>query len=186
VTAKERQPARIDRQTGDGLDFDALYREHAQRAFRACLRFAAGDVDWAKDRAQEALIKLARHPEVWDDPGLGGWVYRVAVNECLMQLRRERSFGALLGRVKSAVLGGGQADLERGVRARRDVSALELAVAVLPLKERALFTLVYFDGKSQGEAAELVGVSPGQASKLMRRALATLREAAWELAEELE
>lgn len=182
---KPRASGRIETSDGDGPDYDTLYRAHAQRLFRICMRFATGDVDWAKDRAQDTLIRLARHPEVWDDPGLAGWLYRVAVNECLMQLRRERSFGGALRRFGAALLGGSR-DLERGVRAARDVGELERAVADLPVNERAIFTLVYLDGKPQGEAAEMLGVSPGQASKLMKKALAKLREAAWEFSEELE
>ncbi len=42
-------------------------------------------------------------------------------------------------------------------------------------------TLIHLDGKSQGEAARILEISEGQASKLHKQALSTLQLADWEI-----
>jgi len=63
---------------------------------------------------------------------------------------------------------------------RRDVIALDRALGRLPAQQRVLLGLMYFEGESLTAAAALIGTSKGQASKLHKRALATLAESDWE------
>ena len=158
-----------------------VYREHRERVFRTCLRFAAGDRAWAMDRMQDAFVMLARDLDkvtARDDPG--GWLYRAAINVCLMSLRR----GRLWSRIENVLRGvntvhGAQPD--RAFRAKRDLTQLERALAKLPPKQRAVFVLVDVEGHSQKEAAELMQLSKGQLSKLHSRALAALQSYQWDV-----
>jgi RNA polymerase sigma-70 factor (ECF subfamily) len=164
-----------------GQQFDALYRKHHDAVFRACLRFAAGDRDWAMDRTHDVFVILARRMgKLTDTDDLGGWLYRVAFNTCLMDLRRARGWR----KVKDQLLGwvGPAASTpERNAQAKRDVSKLELAVRELPVKQRVLITLVHLDGKTQSEAARLLSLSEGQVSKLYKKALSNLQACDWEI-----
>jgi RNA polymerase sigma-70 factor (ECF subfamily) len=132
------------------------------------------------DRTHDAFVTLAEKLDGLDtSEELGGWLYRVAVNTCLMDLRRQKSwrtlFGALSGRPEPVD------DMERRVRARRDASRFEAVLAELPAEQRSVMVLVYLDGASQTEAAELLGFSKGYVSKLHSRALASLRRRDWEI-----
>lgn len=54
--------------------------------------------------------------------------------------------------------------------------AVEKLLATLPPRERTILTLRFFEEKSQAEIAEVVGTSQVHVSRLIRAALATLRE----------
>ncbi len=166
---------------GREAQLDALFRRHLDDVLRTCLRFAAGDRQWALDRTQDVFVRLAEElPSLRDVDDLGGWLYRVATNACLMALRRERGWRRVADRLMQA-LPGRAPSAERQARAERDVSAVEADIAALPARERAVMSLVYFDGKSQSEVAAVLGMSKGQISKLHSRALAKLKARDWEV-----
>ena len=152
----------MNQMTVRGQTFDELYRKHHDAVFRACLRFAAGDRDWAMDRTHDVFVILARElGGLHDHDDLGGWLYRVAANTCLMDLRRAKGWR----KVRDQLFGWMSAEPPRPDRiaqARRDASALEAAIEKLPLKQRGVMTLIHLDGKSQVEAARALGVSEGQ------------------------
>jgi RNA polymerase sigma-70 factor (ECF subfamily) len=162
---------------------EAAYRQHADFVFAVCLRFAAGDRDWALDRAHNVFLQLNDNLTTLRlDQDLRPWLRKVAVNECLMDLRRRDRRKRLLG------LFGGGGELaavhpEQELRLSRDVIALDRALGRLPAKQRVLLGLMYFDGESLTDAAELIGVSKGQASKLHKSALEQLARLEWESAE---
>ena len=170
---------------GDGLPvLEAAYREHSDYVFGVCLKFAGGDRDWALDRTHDVFIRLHDNLRSLEtDSDLRPWLRRVAVNECLMDLRKRdrrtrllRLFGRGLEPQQAAAPPGS----ERQVALRRDRAHLDVAVAALPAQQRVLLGLMYFEGETLTEAARLIGVSKGQASKLHRRALEALVTREWE------
>jgi RNA polymerase sigma-70 factor (ECF subfamily) len=159
---------------------EAAYRRYCDYVFRVCMKFAGGDRDWALDRVQDVFLKLNDSLGRLDMQGeLAPWLRQVAVNECLMDLRRRERRRRLL---ELFGLPGGDlpAPPDHQVGTQRDVRALDVALGRLPAKQRVLLALMYFDGASLTEAAALVGVSKGQASKLHKNALVTLGKQEWE------
>ncbi len=70
---------------------------------------------------------------------------------------------------------------ERTIQARRDLGMFEEALQLLPEQTRALVVMVYVDGLSQNEAAQMLSISKGYASKLLKRGLEELRKHEWEI-----
>lgn len=153
--------------------FATLYQRHHQEIFRLCWKFAAGDRAWALDRTHDVFVRLAERLPSLAPGEAGGWLYRVAVNLCFTHLKRgqlwRRMTAFLPGRDETA------APPDAQVQARQDLAALTRALDALPAKERSLVVLVVLEGKSQTEAAELLGLSKGYVSKLYERALELLR-----------
>lgn len=159
---------------------EATYRKYSDYVFTVCLKFASGDRDWAIDRAHDVFMRLHDNLDQLElEADLRPWLRKVAVNECLMDLRRRdrrRRLLRLFGREREA-----QAPSpEWEASLKRDVCALDLAVGQLPSKQRVLLGLMYFEGESLTDAAKLIGVSKGQASKLHKRALDLLSRGEWE------
>ena len=162
---------------------EAAYRDHGDYVFGVCLKLASGDRSWALDRAHDVFIRLHENLKTLDlDDDLRPWLRKVAVNECLMDLRRRDRRRRLLG-----LFGRSPADTDvsperpdRSAALHRDLIALDHALGRLPAKQRVLLSLMYFEGESLTDAATLIGVSKGQASKLHKRALAALAEGDWE------
>jgi len=164
---------------------EAAYRNHSQYVFSVCLKFAGGDRAWALDRAHDVFMRLSDNLTTLRlDEDLRPWLRKVAVNECLLDLRRGerrrrllRLFG--LAPETSAIA---EPRPERAFAVAQDVVALDRALCDLPAKERMLLGLMYFEGESLTDAAQLIGVSKGQASKLHKRALEALAKREWESA----
>ena len=75
-------------QAGDTKALDALLRRHHDRVYALCRRLAGNDSD-ALDATQEALIAVVKGIDRFDGRArFGTWVYRVATNACLDELRR--------------------------------------------------------------------------------------------------
>lgn len=159
---------------------ETAYRTHADYVLRVCLRFAGGDRAWALDRAQDVFVRLHENLEKLDlEEDLRPWLRQVAVNECLLDLRRRERRSRILrwfGREPEA----SAPSPEHEVVTRRDTIALDVALGRLPPRERVLLGLLYFDGESLTDAAKFIGVSKGHASKLHKRALDLLGAREWE------
>jgi RNA polymerase sigma-70 factor (ECF subfamily) len=75
---------------GDRAAMESLLRSHADRVFAVCRRITGSDAD-AADAAQEAMIAVVRNLGRFDGrSSFGTWVYRIATNASLDELRRRR------------------------------------------------------------------------------------------------
>ena len=98
-------PAPIDDRAlvtaAQGADRDALeqlLRRHHDRIRAVCRRITGNDAD-AADATQEALILIVRNLGSFDGrSSFGTWVYRIATNASLDELRRRRRRPILAGR----------------------------------------------------------------------------------------
>ncbi len=77
-------------QRGDGAAMDQLLRRHYDRAHAVCRRIAGSTRD-ADDAAQEAMIRVVRNIDKFDGrSAFGTWVYRIATNTALDELRKRK------------------------------------------------------------------------------------------------
>ena len=77
-------------QRGDGAAMDQLLRRHYDRAHAVCRRIAGTSRD-ADDAAQEAMIRVVRNIDKFDGrSAFGTWVYRIATNTALDELRKRK------------------------------------------------------------------------------------------------
>jgi RNA polymerase sigma-70 factor (ECF subfamily) len=126
-----------------------LYRWHGAAVFARCRRLLRDDAA-AEDAAQEVFCRVQRHlarvPEAADALP---WLFRVASNYCLNQLRdrrRRRQVPLFEDPVAPT------SDLAEQAHARR-------LIARVPEKLRAVAWLHHVEGHDQQEVATLVGVS---------------------------
>ena len=77
-------------QGGDRGALDQLLRRHYDRVHAVCRRITGHDAD-AADAAQEAMIAVVRNLDRFDGrSSFGTWVYRIATNASLDELRRRK------------------------------------------------------------------------------------------------
>ncbi len=77
-------------QSGDRAAMDQLLRNHYDRVYAVCRRITGHDAD-AADAAQEALIAIVRSLDRFDGrSSVSTWIYRIATNASLDELRRRR------------------------------------------------------------------------------------------------
>ncbi len=74
------------------MEFEEIYITYWQKIFRLCMGYV-NDYELAQDLAQEAfIIAWQRLPEFRNEAGIGTWIFRIASNNCLRQIERERRF----------------------------------------------------------------------------------------------
>lgn len=75
---------------GDHAAFEEIMRTHEDRIFSVCLRIM-GNRELALDVTQEAFLTVFRKASQFKgEAALGTWIYRIAVNTCYDQLRRQQ------------------------------------------------------------------------------------------------
>lgn len=155
---------------GDRPAFDELLRRHDDRMRALAFRLLA-DRHAMDDALQEAYLKAYRGLDRFRaGSDFGTWLYRVAYNACIDELRRrKRSPIATDDPVDPVSTRPGP---ERVVSASETVRS---ALADLPVDQRITVVLVDGEGFDHREAAEILGVAPGTIASRLHRARATLR-----------
>ena len=157
--------------------FDALYRESASDVFAYALtllrdRAAAEDVT-------AAAFERAYRRQAGFDPRRGtqrAWLFGIARNAALDELRRRRRTAALL--VDPEDRADDAADPDDDAALRR--ATVRAALAGLDPRDRELIALKFHAGLSNAEIAKVLGVSATNAGTRVHRAVTRLRKACHE------
>lgn len=74
------------------MEFDRIYREYWEKIYRLCQGYA-NDRDWAKDIAQETFVIVWQQlPNFRNESSIGTWIFRIACNNCLRQIEKDKRF----------------------------------------------------------------------------------------------
>lgn len=162
-------------QTGDQQAFATLVRRHTNRFFGCAYRMTA-HVQEAEDVVQDAFIKLWNNPKSWD--GVNGakfttWFYRVVTNTALDALRRRKPQA---GADVLDYMSDGRDNAETKLQDAEEESAVEDAIQSLPERQKAALNLCFYEGLSNKDAADIMGVSVKALESLLMRAKASLRD----------
>jgi RNA polymerase sigma-70 factor (ECF subfamily) len=132
-----------------------LYRAYGRVIYVRC-RSMLADERAAEDATQETFSRVfARLDRVPDDRAALFWIYRVATNVCLNELRRRRRRPEAVAS-PTAAAAPASLDPESLLVDRAVVASL---VAEAPEELGVVAWLHYRDGFEQAEIAEIVGVS---------------------------
>jgi RNA polymerase sigma-70 factor (ECF subfamily) len=158
---------------GDRRAFDEIVTRYGPVALRVAARMAP-DRQSAEDIAQEAMVRIWRRADEFDGrrARFTTWLYRIVVNLCIDLSRKPRPV-ALPEDFDPVDPSAGAAE---SVEMEERRSALVRAIDELPSGQRAALMLVYDEGLSGAEAAQVLGVSAKAVERLLARARARLRE----------
>ncbi len=129
----------------------ALYRAHGPVIYARCRRLL-GDAGAAEDATQETFMRVYRHLDRADSREALGWIYRIATNYCLNEIRNRKHRPE--SREQPPEIFG--ESLEH-VLADRDLAAR--IVERSPEKLRVVAWLHHVDGLDQGEVATVLDIS---------------------------
>lgn len=169
---------RIARRDVDALG--ALYDRHAA----ACLALSAqvlGDRAEGEDVLQEVFLRIWEEPERYS-PARGSvdaWLIATVRSRAIDRLRRR------IARVR-AVERASDATPRFALAPGRTSSTVVQAVQQLPLDQREVIELAYFEGLTQTEIAARIGQPLGTVKSRVRLGMAKLRQAFEELARQRE
>jgi RNA polymerase sigma-70 factor, ECF subfamily len=134
-------------------------------------RFAialTGDLDQADDLVQDTCARALSRRDQWQEgTRLDSWMYRIAQNLWLDQMRAKKTRGTHVPLELDDISG---ADGRAVVENRLSLAAVSAAMAKLPEDQRLLVALVCIDGVSYKQAAEITGVPIGTVMSRLARA----------------
>ena len=157
---------------GDRAAAQALMARHLPGLLRLARRMLPGQSE-AEDCVQDAFLKLWTHAARWK-PGQAKfetWLYRVTLNQCYDRLRRKPTLGLEAAAQVPDGAPGADSVLEKaGVAAE-----VEVALQILPERQRAAILLCHYQERGNIEAAEILGISVEALESLLARGRRTLR-----------
>lgn len=154
--------------------FEALYRSSRDDVF-AYVTTLLGDRATAEDVTALAFERAYRRRLTFDRRrgGERAWLFGIARNAALDELRRRKRIGTLTGDPPDSAA----AALDDGAEIALRRTAVNEALAALPAREREIIALKFHAGLANGEIARLLGVSPTAAGTLLFRTMEKLRKA---------
>lgn len=133
--------------------------------------YVLGDPREAEDVAQEAFLRLFAKAPDWEPGGakLKTWLYRVVVNLCID--RKRKSLPVPVEELPDRPDGGAEGR-DREIDVKRSV---RLALDELPDRQRSALVLTYYQGFTNREAGEVLGISDEAVESLLARGRRALR-----------
>lgn len=161
--------------SGDHQAFAQIVERHSGMFYSAAYRMCNNNEE-SEDIVQEAFLKLWNKPQSYD--GSKGakfttWFYRVVTNLAIDKMRRKKpqSNPEILDYMAD------KAPLADEALADKDQNdVLEIAIAALPDRQKAALNLCFYEGLSNKEAAEVLGVGVKGLESLLMRAKKALKE----------
>jgi len=129
----------------------------------------------AEDIAQETMLRFARKSVDWepDGPPVRTWLYRVAGNLCIDRQRARRPETTIEDADGTQII-----DIRPHLDGNIDIRrAVERALDDLPERQQTVLILVYYQGHTVREAAEIMELSEHAAESLLARARRSMRGA---------
>jgi RNA polymerase sigma-70 factor (sigma-E family) len=158
-------------------EFDAFVRARTHALLRSAY-LLTGDQQLAEDLVQSALTRTHQSWKRLHDTGNAeAYARRTMYHLQVSWWRRPKVAESLPGRMPERATGD---DHARAVSLRL---SLRTALLRLSAKQRAVLVLRFFEDRTEGEIADLLGVSAGTVKSQTAKALARLRAIAPELAD---
>ena len=130
--------------------FEDIYELYWQKIFRLCMGYV-NDAELARDLAQETFIIVWQQlPKFRNESSIGTWIFRIASNNCLRQIEREKRFA--------------KTDLPVNLEEKKQeslepqIQLLYRFISELPETDRIIISLELEEIK-QAEIAQITGLS---------------------------
>jgi RNA polymerase sigma-70 factor (ECF subfamily) len=175
-------------QGGDISAFEELVARHEEKVYGLALRMTRSEAD-AAEITQDTFLSAYQHlAEFRGEAAFGSWVHRIAANNALMRLRRQRVLDVVnedLAGPEFTERGSLAESPETDWTRRADDKildeelgrAIQEATDALPEGYREVFLLKDVEGLSYEEISEMVGISVPAVKSRLHRARLALREA---------
>ena len=147
-----------------------LYEKYDARFFAVCKRYFT-DVQQAEDALVKGFLKIFQNLINYSFEGsFEGWMRRIMINECLMELRKNKVFHLNVDDYSSSISSNQEASQQIE---EDDVMKL---LDYLPEGCRLVFTLYVIEGYKHKEIAESLGITEGTSKSQLNLAKTKLKD----------
>ena len=140
--------------------FEEMARQYSEQLYWHVRRMVLSHDD-AADIMQNVLLKAWTHLDGFNnDSKLSTWLYRIAVNESLDFLRRQKNMTTVSADDADAGVAN-RLMADRYFDGDETEAQLQEAISQLPEVQRRVFTLRYFDDMKYSDMSQLLDTSEG-------------------------
>lgn len=133
-------------------NFEIIYKEYAPTIRKLCLSYT-GNKDNAEDLIQETFIAVWKKIDSFrNDAKLSTWIYRIAINNCLMSIRKQQYLEKIANKTFIDIPD------ETSDEKAQQIDLLYKCISKLKEADRILITFV-LDEKPYEEIAEITGIT---------------------------
>jgi RNA polymerase sigma factor (sigma-70 family) len=155
--------------------FTTIIKKYQEKLYWHIRRMVV-DHDDANDVLQNVFIKVWNGLQNFrEDSQLYTWLYRIATNESLTFLDQQKRRSTVSMNEEEAGLSN-KIKAEEGFDARKLEWKLQLAIQKLPEKQRAVFTLRYYDEMPYEEMSRVLETSEGALKASYHHAVKKIEE----------
>ena len=176
VVAEAHDQDIVDLLRGGAVEaaFERLVGRYERKVYRLCCSLLR-DPDQAEDAAQESLVRVWKALPRYDQrASLSTWIYTITRNRCLTAIERRRDLDSLTDPAVEHAVEAVQAVAPEGDQDH--LAILRELVEALPERYRRALTLFYYEERSVGEVAGMLGLPEGTIKTNLHRARAMLLE----------
>jgi RNA polymerase sigma-70 factor (ECF subfamily) len=161
-----------------------IMQANNRRLYRLARGILRNDAE-AEDVVQETYVRALTHLESFrGDSSLATWLARIAMNEALGRLRRQRPSveidalapGEMEAQIIQFPLSAATEDPEKSMAQREIQHVVEHAIDELPEAFRIVFITRVIEGMNVEETADLLGLKPETVKTRLHRARTLLRD----------
>ncbi len=147
-----------------------LYEKYAARWFALCLRYLK-EYEIAEDAMISGFMKIFSNIKKFvPNSNFEGWMYKIMVNECLMELRKNTNFNV---KIEISQIKNFSNDTILDDLYEKDVMKY---LDYLPLGCRTVFNLFVIEGYKHSEIAEMLHITEGTSKSQLNAAKERLKE----------
>ena len=137
------------------MEFKSIYSSYSAKIFRLCMGYINNE-EKARDITQETFIAVWQNLDKFrGDASIGTWIFKIAVNKCLQQLKQDKRQKEKLANYPVGLLSE-LSDIDLEAKEKRKL--LYDCIAQLPEADRLLIGL-YLEDLPQDKISEIIGIS---------------------------
>jgi RNA polymerase sigma factor (sigma-70 family) len=150
-----------------------LYQRYMDLVYGVCLKYLK-DPEQAKDAVMQIFEQLIEKLKKHEVENFRGWLYQLAKNHCLMQLRSRKNLRTV--EVPPSLMQSEENVHLNGVLEKEEnFKQLEYCLATLSEDQRKAVQLFYIEGKCYNEIVELMGQNWSQVRSFIQNGRRNLK-----------
>src|SRR5215217_7816761 len=166
-------------ETREDLSFDEIFESYHERIYN-CIYRLVGNPEEAHDLTQETFLRaFAGLPKIDGELKVGPWLYRIATNLCMDQLRRKKLIRWEPWDLFTSMFHPRQVardNPEQDAVRQESRELVQIVLEKLSPKYRMCLVLREYDGLSCQEIAEVMGTTRSAVKSLLFRAREEFRQ----------
>lgn len=161
------------RKTADQQVLATLYLRYNDLLYGVCLKYLE-DADDAKDAVMNIYQELLRKLPAHDVENFKSWLYVLAKNYCLMQLRSDKK-NITLNLEQQPMQSDDFSHLDSVMEKEEAFKRLEMCIQRLPSEQQNSIQMFYYDNKCYNEISEITGLEWNKVRSLIQNGRRNLK-----------